>query len=67
MIVLAVLIPIFASDEMTNAEGIVVNCAHQLLSLAAGYAYGRLQFDLRKPKQAGFPVITKDGGDSATG
>ncbi|GEM_PF-6270986 len=67
LIVLAFMIRIFGSDEMTTIEGIVVVVAQQLLSLAAGYAYGRHQFERRKPKQVGFPVITKDGGDSAAG
>ena len=67
MFILAVVIRIFGSEDMTTAEGIVVNVAHQLLSLAAGYAYGRRQFELRKPKQVGFPVITRGGGDSAAG
>lgn len=67
MIVLAVLISILGSDEMTTAEGIAVNVAQQLLSLAAGYTYGRRQFELRKPRQIGFPVIMKDDHDSAAG
>lgn len=63
MIILAVLIRIFGSDEMTTAEGIIVNVAHQLLSLAAGYEYGKRQFQRRKPRRFGFPVIIKDSGN----
>ena len=67
MMVLAFGICIFGSEDMTIAQGIVVNVAHQLLSLAAGYEHGRRQFDLSKPKQRGFPVILKDDDDSAAG
>jgi hypothetical protein len=67
LIVLAFMIHIFGSDQMTTGEGIVVVVAQQVLSLAAGYSYGRQQFERRKPRQVGFPVITKDGGDSTAG
>ena len=65
MIVLAVMLSISGSEQMTTAEGIVANVALQLLSVVAGYVYGRRQFELRQPKHVGFPVITKDSGDSA--
>jgi hypothetical protein len=68
MIVLAFGICIFGSEDMTTTEGLLVNVLHQLLSAGAGYAYGRRQYELRKPKrQAGFPVIMKDDSDSAAG
>lgn len=65
MIVLAMMVSFFGSETMSRVEGIGVAVAQQLLSLAAGYAYGRQQFQLRKPTQVGFPVITKGDDDSA--
>lgn len=63
-LVLAALISFFGSEEMTTAEGVIISIAHQSLSLLAGYAYGRRQFELRQRNRRGFPVITKEGGDS---
>jgi hypothetical protein len=50
---------------MTTAVGWTCVIANQLLSLAAGYAYGRQQVVARERKQVGFPVITKGYDDSA--
>jgi hypothetical protein len=66
-IVLAGMLSFFGSEDMNRAEGIAAHVVLQLLALVAGYAHGRRQFELGKPKQMGFPVITKDGGDSAAG
>jgi hypothetical protein len=65
LIVLALGMCIFGSEDMNTAEGIVANIAHQAVSLGAGYAYGRRQFERREAKRRGFPVIMKDAGDSA--
>ena len=62
---LAFMIAIVGPEQLTAAEAIAVDAAYLLLSLAAGYAYGRRQFELRKPRQVGFPVITKGEGHSA--
>ena len=62
-IALALMLSMFGSEEMSRAQGIAANVALQLLALVGGYAYGRQQFELRQPKQIGFPVITKDGSD----
>jgi hypothetical protein len=67
MIALAVMLSIFGSDQMTTGEGIMANVVIQVLSVAAGYAHGRHQWKSRKPNQAGFPVIPKDGGGPAVG
>jgi hypothetical protein len=48
LVALAVLIRIFGSEDMTTAEGMIVLVAQQVLSLLAGYAYGRQQFEQRK-------------------
>ena len=58
---LAVFISIFGSEDMTQAEGWAANVAHQFLSLAAGYAYGRRQFEKqeRKRKSRGFDVVPR--------
>ncbi|HEX8912320.1 MAG TPA: hypothetical protein VF796_08160 [Humisphaera sp.] len=55
---LAVFISIFGSEDMSEAEGWAVNIAHQALSLAAGYAYGRRQFEKQRRKSRGFDVVT---------
>ena len=51
---------IFGSMDLTETENIIIAVGHQLLALAAGYSYGRRQFEIRKPPQPGFPVIMKD-------
>ena len=66
-IILAFGICIFGSDDMTTAVGIVVNVLHQLLAVGVGYACGRRWRGSRKPEPVGFPVITKDRGDSTAG
>ena len=60
-IVLAILIRIFGSDEMTAVEGITVLIAQQMLSLAAGYTYGRRQYGLR-PKTGQLSDLSKGPG-----
>ena len=60
IIFLACLIRFLDPAELTTAEGIIVLLAQQALALAAGYYYGRHQFEIRKPLQVGFPVIMKD-------
>jgi hypothetical protein len=58
---------IFGSEDMGATEGIAINLALLLLSVYAGYAYGRRQFELLKRKQVGFPVITKHSDDTTAG
>jgi len=67
MVALAVMLSALGSEEMSTTQGVLANAALLLFSLLAGYAYGRHQFERRKPKQFGFPVVTKDDGDSANG
>jgi hypothetical protein len=65
MLFLAVLVSWLGPEEMTTAGGVIVIIGQQLLSLLAGYSYGRQQVQQRQRKQAGFPVVTKDNSDSA--
>jgi len=61
LIALAILIAILGSHEMTFVEGIAVNVFHQLLSLLAGYAYGRRQFNSKAKTGRLSGIVT--GGD----
>lgn len=61
MFVLAFFIAIFGSEQMTTSEGIAVNIAHQLLSLACGYTHGCRKFRQQALRQPGFEVLPKKG------
>ena len=64
-IVLAFLVAMFGSDQVSNAQGITILMAEQLLSLVSGYAHGRRIVGVRTVRQFGFPVIMKDDSERA--
>ena len=50
MVALSVMLLIFAGHRLTEVQGFAAEVALQLLSVVAGYEYGRRQFELRKRK-----------------